>query len=328
MTTIRDVAREAGVSVATVSRFLNKSGYVGEESQKKILSAVNKLNYVPNEIARSLNRQSSNIIGLLVPDITNPYFPALIKGAEQCATQHGYVLILGNTEGENAIATSYLNFFKQYKVAGIIKADGNPHFSAEGIPTVAVDRKNDHDLFAVVADDFYGGQLVAQTIAKTSYRSIVIISGPQELSVSQQRLRGIQSLFNHEKIPYQIEFIPSYQMEFADQIAQDIIKCYPQTDTFIAPNDIYALALIQAIHQKGLNIPTDVQIIGYDGIVFGSYSQPSLTSIQQPAYEIGYQGMNLLLSLIHRTIDTAKPLTIQIKPQLINRNSLREGPSW
>ncbi|MGX7107971.1 LacI family DNA-binding transcriptional regulator [Facklamia miroungae] len=324
MTTIRDVADEAGVSVATVSRLINNSGYVGEQSRQKILTAIKKLNYIPNEIARSLNKQSMKILGLLVPDITNPYFPSLIKGVEQCAMQHGYMLLLGNTEGQEAIGENYLHFFKQYKVAGLIKIDGTHLNTPENVPTVSLDRMNDHDRFAVVSDDFYGGKLIGQAIKETNHGSILIVTGPLDIKVSQLRLQGMQSVFDQHKITYQIYSTPSFQMEFADQVALEIIHNYPNIDTVIAPNDIYALALIQAWSQFGYVIPKNVQIIGYDGIVFGAYAHPGLTTIEQPAYQIGYQGTELLLAIINQQIDQQSSKIIQIKPQLLQRNSLRE----
>ncbi|MGF3113913.1 LacI family DNA-binding transcriptional regulator [Facklamia sp. P12937] len=324
MVTIRDVANEAGVSVATVSRLMNNSGYVSEQSKHKILSAIKKLDYIPNEIARSLNKQSMKILGLLVPDITNPYFPSLIKGVEQCALQHGYMLLLGNTEGQETIGENYLNFFKQYKVAGLIKIDGTHLDTPEDVPTVSLDRMNDQDQFAVISDDFYGGELIGQTILETNHGSILIMTGPMDIQVSKMRLQGIQSVFDQYKIDYQIYSTPSFQTEFADQVAKEIIRDYPNIDTVIAPNDIYALALIQAWNQLGSIIPEDVQIIGYDGIVFGAYAHPSLTTIEQPAYKIGFQGTELLLAIINQQIDPEMSKIIQVKPRLLKRNSLRE----
>ncbi|MCR8968459.1 LacI family DNA-binding transcriptional regulator [Facklamia sp. 7083-14-GEN3] len=324
MTTIRDVAKEAGVSVATVSRLINNSGYVGQQSKQKILLAIKKLNYVPNEIARSLNRKSSMIIGLLVPNITNPYFPSIIKGVEKCAMKNGYMLIVGNTEGKETNGENYLNFFKQYNIAGIIKVDGTHLDTPEDIPTVSLDRMNANDRFAVIADDFYGGQLIGQAIRKTNHGSVLIMTGPMNMNVSQLRLKGIQSVFDPAKIDYHIYTTNSFQMEFADQVAREVIQKYPTIQTVIAPNDVYALALMQTWNQLGVKIPKEVQIIGYDGIIFGSYAQPGLSTIQQPAYEIGYQGTELLLSIINQEINYQTTKIIQIKPQLLQRNSLRE----
>ena len=323
MATIRDVAEEANVSVATVSRYLNNKGYVGLDTKRKLNLAIQKLNYVPNEIARSLNKQASKIIGLIIPDLSNPYFPVIIRGAEMCAKEHGYMLILGNTEGQISTGAQFINFFQQYNISGLIKLDGDLVDIPKHIYTVAIDRIQENDCFAVVTDDYCGGQLAADAIINTQYNKVLVMSGPSHLKVAQERLSGIKMVFEHHDVDYQIYETLSYQNEFAEETAQKVLAKFPDVDTIIASNDIYALALIKEAQIRGYNVPKDIQVMGYDGIVFGEYSHPALTTIHQPAFDIGYQGVKLLIRRLNQDDTLSSHEILKLKPNILERHSLR-----
>lgn len=325
--TIREVADRAGVSVATVSRYLNKSGYVGKKSQVKIQQAIEETQYVPNEIARSLNQKASKILGLILPDITNPYFTLLAKGAEDYAQAQGYMVIIGNSEDDQRKVDQYVAFFRQYNVSGIMTASELFATAAsESIPVVALDRFSlgQDDQYAVVTDDFKGGTLIAEAILATTFERIVILKGPDQLTNASQRLAGILAGFAAagRAVDYRIIETGSYHFADAERTAKTLLDEYLPFDTVIASNDLYAMAIMSEAISRGHQVPADIQIIGYDGIPFGQLLQPKLATIEQPAYQIGGQACALLLDILHKR--AIKQKIIKLTPKLLAGNTLRK----
>ena len=164
MKPIKEVAKLAGVSVATVSRALNNSGYVSEEARKKVESAVKELNFYPNEVARSLYQKKSKLIGLLLPDIANPFFPLIAKGVEDGVNQRGYSLLLGNVEDDLEKEKDYLKIFAQNNIAGVISAVQGDIKDLQNMPFVLLDRVESDQNFSVHSDDYTGGMMAAEAI--------------------------------------------------------------------------------------------------------------------------------------------------------------------
>lgn len=322
MTTIRDVAKLAGVSVATVSRVLNKSGYVSEASKEKVKKAVKELNYYPNEVARSLFQKRSNFIGLLLPDITNPFFPALAKGVEDSVTNRGYSLLLGNVENDPEKEEEYLKIFAQNNIAGVISAVQGKNKNFKNIPMVVLDRVDDAQKYSVHSDDFKGGKLAAQSIIEGEPKELVIMAGPKEVSGANIRLAGNEKVLKEANIDYQIFQTKSYQIDYAEETAQALFKEYPNVDSVIASNDVYAIAMMKEAIKRGLEIPKDFQIIGYDDMPFSRMVYPGLSTIVQPAYEIGFQGAELICDILENK--TIKEAQIQLTVQRVMRESLRK----
>lgn len=326
LATMREVAKKAGVSVATVSRYLNKSGYVGKQSQVKIQQAIEETQYVPNEIARSLNQKASKILGLILPDMTNPYFTLLAKGVEDYAQAHGYMVIIGNSEDKQEKVEQYLAFFQQYNVSGIMTASELcPPAAGKSVPVVALDRFSlgRDDQYAVVTDDFRGGSLIAAAILATDFEKIIILKGPEKLLNSSQRLAGILPGFAAagREIDYEIVETGSFKLADAKQTAAMLFEDYLPFDTVIASNDLYAMAIMSEALSRGYRVPEDIQLIGYDGIPIGQLMQPKLTTIEQPAYEIGGRACELLLALVQK--QPVKQKIIKLTPKLLPGNTLR-----
>lgn len=321
MTTIKDVAEFAGVSVATVSRTLNNSGYVGEESRKKVERAIKTLEYYPNEVARSLFQKTSKMIGLLLPDISNPYFPLLAKGVEDYAQEKGYMVILGNVEDNLEKEKSYVKFFSQYNVSGVLSASAIQKDAKSTIPFVLLDREMEKEDYSISTDDLLGGKLAAKAIKEARAESVIVMAGPKKVPGANDRLTGNLQILNRSNINYKIFETNTYQVDKAEKIARSLFETFENFDSVIASNDVYALAVMKEAMRRGYRIPQDIQIIGYDDMPFSRYMFPGLTTIAQPAYEVGHRGAKMLFNLIERKSIIQK--RVILKPDLVCRDTLR-----
>ncbi|MBT2731031.1 LacI family DNA-binding transcriptional regulator [Carnobacterium sp. ISL-102] len=322
MTTIKEVAKLAGVSVATVSRALNNSGYVSEAARKKVEAAVEELNFYPNEVARSLYQKKSKLIGLLLPDIANPFFPLIAKGVEDGVNQRGYSLLLGNVEDDLEKEKDYLKIFLQNNIAGVISAVQGDAKEIKKMPFVTLDRvESDRDL-AVHSDDYTGGMLAAEVIADRDPKEIVIMVGPKDVPSSAMRLAGNEKVLQERHLDYQLFQTQSYKFELAEQTAQQFFETFPQADSVIASNDVYAIALMKEASKRGQRIPEEFQIIGYDDMPFSRMMYPGLSTIAQPAYEIGYKGAELLCDILEKGF--VEDSRIQLPVKLKIRESVRK----
>lgn len=322
MATIKEVAKLAGVSVATVSRALNKSGYVSEKARKKVEAAVKELNFFPNEVARSLYQKKSKLIGLLLPDIANPFFPLIAKGVEDGVNQRGYSLLLGNVEDDVEKEKEYLKIFSQNNIAGVISAVQGDAKELNNMPFVMLDRVESNRNFAVHSDDYTGGMLAAEAIADRDPKEIVIVVGPKKVPSSAMRLAGNEKVLQERQLEYQLFQTQSFKIELAEQTAEQFFEAFPLADSVIASNDVYALALMKEAIKRGLRIPEEFQIVGYDDMPFSRMMYPGLTTIAQPAYEIGYKGAELLCDILEKK--AIKNSRIQLPVTLKIRESVRK----
>lgn len=321
--TIKEVAKHAGVSVATVSRALNKNGYVSETARKKVEAAISELNYYPNEVARSLYQKTSKMIGLLLPDISNPYFPLLMKGIEENARENGYSVILGNVEEGSKAGQDYMTLFSQQNVAGVLSAVEGTQSAKHAMPIVMLDRVLEEDDYAVYTNDVKGGILAAQAILDRRPGKVIIIAGPKSVPGAIDRLIGILSVLNPTDVEYDIFKTQSFTIKEAEETAKEIFEQYKNMDSIIASNDLFALAVMKEAQQRGYQIPRDIQVIGYDNIPFSQLVYPGLTTISQPAFQAGYQATDLLVRRIRKEKISNK--RIKLDPELVVRNSLRES---
>lgn len=321
MVTIKEVAEYAGVSVATVSRTLNNSGYVGKQSRIKVEEAVKTLGYYPNEIARSLYQKTSKMIGLLLPDISNPYFPLLAKGVEDYAQRNGYMVILGNVEDDEEKEEMYVKFFSQYNISGVLSAASGKKSQTYQVPFVLLDRALEEENYSIATDDQLGGELAAKAIIDAKGKQVVVMAGPRNVAGANDRLSGALSVLNDEGLSYQVFETHTYQVDKAEETAVELFESTRPFDSVIASNDVYALAVMKETIKRGHRIPEDIQIIGYDDMLFSRLMYPGLTTIAQPAYEVGYQGAKMLVDLIEK--NSIEQKKVKLKPKLMMRDSLR-----
>ncbi|MDA1476615.1 LacI family DNA-binding transcriptional regulator [Bacillus changyiensis] len=325
MATIKDVAIAAKVSVATVSRVLNETGYVHEDTKTRVIKAMKTLNYRPNEVARSLYHRESRLIGLLLPDITNPFFPQLARGVEDEIHQHGFRLIFGNSDENLDKELDYLQTFKQNQVVGVISATNDPEATINqdlSMPIVFLDRTGDEHVPSVFADSRKGGQLAASEMMKRNSKRMTLIKGPAHLRTAKDRFNGALDILSSADVDFHVLTTETFSFQEAQQRAEDLFSIYPKTDGIIASNDIVATAILHEALKRGIQVPSDLQLIGFDDIPHSEWLFPPLSTIRQPVYEMGKEAAKLLLKLIKN--EYIEKSTVQLPVSFIERQTTRK----
>ncbi|RXK17893.1 LacI family DNA-binding transcriptional regulator [Macrococcus sp. DPC7161] len=320
MATIKDVAKASGVSVATVSRAINNSGYVHEDTLKKINEAVAKLDYKPNETARALYNKQSKIIGLLIPDITNPFFTLVARGVEDTALENGYHIFIGNSDQKNDKEIKYIDTFQQNNCVGFISSalqleDSKKYVEASGMKHVMLDRLNEAP-FSVEADHYKGGRLQAECLVNQGCQNILVISGNPIYSSFKKRLDGTVDYLKQNDVSFSVL---RKSLESINEMLLDEIN-YHKYDGIICYNDLIAIHVMGVLQNNGIKVPNDIQVVGFDDIQISKYTFPSLTTVRQPAYFLGKIACEQLLKILKN-----EPVEAQIKVDvsLIERNSTK-----
>lgn len=302
MTTIKQVAEEAGVSKSTVSRYISEKGYVSDEAREKIKAAIKKLHYSPNMIAQSLKTKKNQLVGLLLPDISNPFFPRLARGAEEYLKEKGYRVMLGNISDSQTLEEDYLRVLIQSNAAGIITThDFTKDYPEIKIPVVVVDRVDQKTEYGVFSDNKAGGELSAQTIVESDGRNILLIKGPLDNAENiSQRFEASYNFLRTTGVSISICTSQSFDFEKIQEEAKESLDQFKEIDSIIAPSDIHAIAFIHELHSRGKKIPDDVQIIGYDDILMSQLTYPSLSTIHQSSYQMGYKAAELVYKIANQ----------------------------
>lgn len=314
MATIKDVAKEAGVSVASVSRFTNNKGYVSEDAKKRIEKAINKLNYRPNEIARSLFQKKTNMVGLIIPDISNPFFPMLARGVEDYLAERNYQMVLGNTANDPQREIQYYQSFQQHNFAGIITAVEPLENHKVTLPLIQVDRADDQSPFYVRSDHHLGGRLVAEAVIQTKPQHVLVMKGPSEIYNVSQKNEAILAEFQKQGISYQELAVNTFGLEEISALVKEVMVVVEagHCDTIVATNDIHAIYIMKEAISRGLAIPEELQIIGYDGIDFAELLVPQLLTIKQPVYEMGSLAAEMLLNQIEDKENKTRQVSLPV----------------
>ncbi|MGN9866827.1 LacI family DNA-binding transcriptional regulator [Bacillus swezeyi] len=325
MATIKDVALAAKVSVATVSRVLNETGYVHEDTKTRVMKAMEELNYRPNEVARSLYKRESRLIGLLLPDITNPFFPQLARGVEDEIHRNGFRLIFGNSDENLEKELDYLQTFKQNHVVGVISATNHPdasNYKDLSMPTVFLDRTGENAP-SVFADSKQGGRIAASEIIRRNASRITLIKGPGHLQTAKDRFNGALEVLSGADVDFHVMKTETFSFQEAQKRAADLFTIYPETDGIIASNDIAATAVLHEALKRKIKVPDDLQIIGFDDIPQSELLFPPLSTIRQPAYQMGIEAAKLLLRLMkHEYIEQS---AVQMPVAFIERQTTRKA---
>lgn len=325
---IKDIAREAGVSTATVSHVINKTKYVTDETREKVQLAIKKFNYHPNAHAQMLALGKSNIIGLLVSDISNPFFPEIIKSVEAGVIEAGYDLILLNTNYNAQRAVEYVHRLIQMKVAGILLMTAE---FDESLVDVAKRKKTSivfHDLgivgenmSKVILDYAVGIDEAVQHLVSLGHKNIAHIAGSHELySGNARRQAVIDSMKRHlPNAPKPKIYEGDFRLEGGRLAASEILAEKTLPTAIIVANDLMALGAMQEFKAAGLHVPQDISIIGFDDIAFAELSEPALTTVCSPRVEIGRRAVEALMLTVNRPHQQG--IEVRIPTYLIKRNS-------
>lgn len=329
---IKDVARKAGVSLGTVSNAVNRPEMLAPATLKKVKKAISDLGFVPNASARTLRAGKTRVLGLVVPDISNPFFTDLAKGVNDAALKAGYVVILCNTDESSDKEDQYLNVLASQNVQGILITParntnkGLDAITNRGIALALVDRATfGLDACSVAVDDAKGGELALTHLWELGHREIVLLTGAEDIPQVADREHGIRNAVSEiaeDQRPV-ITKLPIDQMSTVS--AFDALSQYIQEDgksftAVICGNDLVALGAIRALRELGHDIPGDVSVIGYDDIDFAASASVPLTSIAQPKYQLGFAAAQLI---IEECEDREKHIhqRVEFQPQLVIRNS-------
>ncbi|WP_313238424.1 LacI family DNA-binding transcriptional regulator [Sporosarcina ureae] len=299
MANIRDVAKAAGVSVATVSRYLNNKGYISEEAKRVIAKAVDELNYQPSMIARSLSTKQSTFIGLIVPDIVNPFFPELARAIEDVALAYGYTLILCNSDEDLEKEINYVKTLQQKYVAGFIVASNHveaEHYMGLDIPIVAIDRRIHSSIPYIATDNREGARIGTEHLLDSGCRNILCMRGPSGLGPADDRFAGFKDAIKGKKIETHIIECP-FHFDIAETMVKKVLQ-EVSIDGIFASSDVTAAGAMKAAYSAGIHVPNQLQIVGYDGTMLASQLTPGLTTVAQDLYRMGAMAAKMLIELI------------------------------
>jgi len=303
LTTIKDVAEKAGVSTSTVSHVINNTRFVSEESKQSVLKAIDELNYYRDVRARGLATGKTHIIGLIVSDITNPFFPELIRGAETFAAQQGYDVFLCNTGYDPERTSSLVRRLIEKKVDGTIIMTTEMEYAlvvsltTKKIPVVLLDWGITDILVSNIKENFHKGiEEAIDHLVKLGHRNIAFISGPLNLKTAKTRRDAFLSLIKKYAVIMEEPIIiqGDWKISGGELAAERILNAPNHPTAILASNDLMAIGAMRKIKEVGLQIPKDISIIGLDDIFLASVVDPPLTTINLPRYEIGKIAWNLL----------------------------------
>lgn len=326
---ILDVARKAGVSSATVSRVLAGNASVNAQLRARVMSAVKELNYQPNRVAQSLRVQSSNIIGLIIPDIQNSLFLSLVRAVEDLAYAHQLTVVLCNTDDNPEKQRSYLDIMRSQQAAGLVVVATHPKdagmfapIQAAGIPIVLVDREiAGLEADTVIVDNAHGTQMAIAHLITQGYERIAILAGPQGLTTGHDRLQGYYAAHreaNREPEPELVK-IGTFKRDSGYTLTHNLMSSPRPPDAILASNNLMALGCIRALHERGVRIPDEIALVSFDDMPWAEDLNPPLTAVAQPSYELGEQALELLLYRMKHPKASFRKVMLQ--PQLIIRKS-------
>jgi len=322
MANMKDIARLAGVSLGTVSHVLNDSASVREPMRQRVLKAVEAIGYQPSQLARALRRDKTNMIGMIIPDITNPFFPAVVRGAEDVAFSNGFRLILCNTDNDHAKELVHLNELKTYLPSGLIVIPSNfseltaqaESYQRAGTGVVCIDRlPQNWSGDSVTADNEAGAYSAARCLLELGHTNLAVIMGPLHLTNAKERLGGFKRAVREANLPLSPEYIQetSFDKSGGHSKALVLLRLNPRPTAIFAGNDLIALGALLAIRELGLRCPEDVSIIGFDDLELAETTNPSLSSVSQSGYQLGTTAAKILLDRLQGDIGPAKQIVLQ-----------------
>ncbi|GGI32858.1 LacI family transcriptional regulator [Staphylococcus chromogenes] len=321
MATIKEVAHYAKVSVATVSRAINGNGYVKQETRDKIEAAIQALNYQPNEVARSLNMKKSKLIGLLLPDMSNPFFTLVARGVEDMAMARGYHIMIGNGAMDETKELNYLSMFKVNQCSGVIASQlSTPHafeqLHALQSPCVLIDRAAEGDT-CVEADHVQGGTLQAETILQGNATSVLLLYQNLDYTSFRARFDAAKKVLEEANV----SVVTQLEGALTEKLLERYIDTYT-IDSIICSNDVMAFKVMQWLYTLNIKVPEEVQVVGYDDIPFATMFIPTLTTVRQPAYELGQQATQQLIDELEGRV---APTSTILEVDMVHRASTRRS---
>ncbi len=319
--TIHDIARALGVSSATVSRVINHSGYVKEETQKKIEQFIRENNYTPSAVARSLSKQDTSSIGVIIPDIENSFFSGVIRGISEIAEKNGYNILFFGTNENPGIEHRFLNTVKEQRLKGVIITPASNHddvtrdflvdLDRSGVPVVLVDRDLHHSNFdGVFVDNFQGAYDAVETFLRLGHERIAIIAGPETSKPGKERLEGYLSAMNRLGGAVREQYIArgDFKVEMGYELTGKLLSVPVPPTAIFSSNNLMTIGCLKYLVEKNYRLGSDISVIGFDDIDILNYVGFRLSVVSRAVSEMGTAAMDILLERLEnpRTDDNAR----------------------
>lgn len=331
--TLAHVAEEAGVSVMTVSRVVNDRAGVGPATRHRVRRAIDELGYRPNIVARGLKAQRSRTLGLLVPDITNPYFPSIVRGAEDVAFAAGYTVLLNNVIEDVEREARALQAFEDRRVEGVVAC--SPRLPEERLhdllgrhaAAVVINRGAPaHVAGSVRVDHEQGARLALRHLVAQGRTRLAVLAGPPTSYAGRERLQGLRSEGERHGLPLPEDHVVhgAPTLEGGLRAGRELLAMDVRLDGLVCFNDLVAAGALQALAEYGHAVPRDVAVVGYDDIPFARMFTPPLTTLHAPTYELGAHAMRMLLA---RMDGRQRTVNLVLEPELVVRASTSPTPA-
>ncbi len=302
MATLKDVAREAGLSVGTVSRVLNNRGYISEETRASVKAAMTRLNYQPNEMARSLSKQSSTTIGVIVPSIAHPYFSKVVNCLESIAYEENYQILMFCSHGKTSREEEYVRVCCSNRVAGLILCSGGVKTGKLrnlGFPVVTFERFLNEADAGVECDNYEGGILAAEELIRSGCRNLMCVVGAGEVSMpADQRKEGFLDVCKRTPGIFVREYVCAAvhqdDLNYVPEL-RTFLDAMPEADGIFAGSDVIGMQMLAELTRRGKRVPQEVRIVGYDDVNLAQMTNPQLTTIHQPVQEMARACIDIIM---------------------------------
>jgi DNA-binding LacI/PurR family transcriptional regulator len=338
MPTQKELAKLAGVSAGTVSNVISGSTRVSERARQKVLKAIKELDYRPNLIARSLKTNRTDTLGIVVPDITVAFFTKILRGAESAAREQGYFSIVLDSESQPARENEMLALLRAHRVDGILLITAGGHSThaeiahlKSGPPIVYLDRLPDGlGVDSVSVDDRSAAEMAIAHLLAMGHTDIAILTGPLTLKNEQERLRGFKQAMQKAGLPIRESLVwpGSFDSNEIAAICQKALLGSSRRPTALfTTNGVTGLAALRSMYAAGLATPRDIAFVTFDEIVADEFFKPAITTVVQPAYEIGRRAVEILLDRLHKGKEAGPPRRVRLPGTLAVRESTKEAQS-
>lgn len=332
MITIKDIAKMAEVSVTTVSRVINNKPDVSKNTKNRVLKIIDKTGYKPNKVARGLVLSKTYTIGLVIPDISNPFFPEVSRGVENKAKSLGYSVILCDTDNDIKEEKRAIELLLSQKVDGIILSFSIDNretlleLEKKNIPIIQIDREIiDSKFSSVTINNIKSAYKATEHLIKNGHKKLGHLNGNLATKTGQDRLKGFKEAIRKYKIELNENWIMNgnYSRSSGYELTKKLLKKKKRPTAIFAANDYMAIGAYEAVFETDFNIPNDISIIGHDNIEISSVVKPGLTTMDQPKYDLGQKAAEILIKKIENENDFGKE-NIVLETNLILRNSIKK----
>ena len=335
MANMKQIAQLAGVSLGTVSHVLNDTVPVREALRKRVLDAVQETSYQPSQLARGLRREKTNILAMIIPDILNPFFPGIVRGAEDVAFANGYRLVLCNTDNNHEKEVEHLSALQTYLPSGLIVIPSDSSdltaqtesYRRAGAAVICLDRLPRNWVGDSVTTNNRAGMSSAATyLIKLGHRHLAAITGPLHLANTQDRIKGFKQALKQANLKVSADYVQESSFDRAGGYSKTklLLRMTPRPTAILAFNDLIALGALMAIHEMELSCPGDVSLIGFDGLDLTETTTPQLSSVYQSSYQMGAEAANLVLERLANPGGAAR--RVVLKTELRIRDSVGTPP--